>query len=220
MDPKDKEIADLKAANATLTTQVETVTKERDAAVGDVTKLGADLKKKDEIIDQKNKDIVGARKEYKKLSEMSQEEKDKLSAAELQLQERQEKLEKDQADFQAQQLEATKKETDSRRTGIFNKLVGSKPELVKKMEENWGKLDKGLTEKATTPEEIEKLAGDAFNMLGAIKPDAVRAAVSTGGNGEAGNGAATDFSETAEGKALASALGVNIEPPKAAPAVK
>ncbi len=221
MDPKDKEIADLKAQVATLTTQVTTVTGERDAATkerdtfkADNTKLGEDLKAKDVVIDQKNKDLVGARKQYKKLSDMTQEEKDALSAKEIELQERQEKLEADDAAWKQGQAAEAKKQVEARRDAIITKLAGGKADIIAKMKENFGKLNPDLVAKATTEAELTTLATDSYNMLGSIKPAAVAGAVAASGAGEAGSGGTADFSESADGKALAGALGLPTEDAK------
>lgn len=201
-----EENAKLKADNATLAT-------ERDTLKNDNTKLTGDIVEKDKIIEQKTKDIVGARQQYKKLSDMTQAEKDQLSKAELELKQRQEELEAQTAEFQKKQIEENQKQVTARRDAVISKMAGGKPEIIAKMKENWSKIDKGITEKATTDDEIAKIATDAYNMLGSIKPAEVNKVVSGAGNGEAGDGTKQDFTDTPEGKALAGALNIDLTPP-------
>lgn len=217
MDPKDKEISDLKAQVETLTkerdtakTEAATVTTERDSLKADNTKLGQDIKDKDGVIDQKNRDIVGLRKEGKKLKDMTEAEKAELTKTELELKQKSEELADRQAKFEGDQLAEQKKQVEARQTAIFSKMVGGKPELLAKLKENWGKLDATLTSKATTEEEISKLAGDAYNMLGTLKPNPVVDAIVKGGNGGTPDGTQPNFAETPDGQALASNLGINV----------
>jgi chromosome segregation ATPase len=225
MDPKESaaKIQELTNQVATLTAQVQTVSAERDQARGDVTKLGEDIKKKDVLIEQKNQDIIGIRKaaglEKKKLAEMTEAEKAALSEKEIELQQRQEQLEADQAKrdeeqktWREQVAAENKKQVDARRTSVFGKMAGKNPEILKKLEENWSKLDKELTNKATTEEEISTLAQDAYNMLGSIKPEAVRQVVQKSGAGEAGEDAG-NAEDAAVVKGLSEALGVPIDAP-------
>lgn len=226
MDPKEAEakIQDLTKQVASLTAQVQTVTAERDQARKDVTKLGDDIKKKDALIEQKNQDIIGIRKasglERKKLAEMTEAEKAALSEKEIELQRRQEEMEADQLKrdeemkkWREEQAAEAKKQLDAKRAGIFTKLAGKNPDILKKLEENWGKLNKELTDKATTEEEITSLANDAYNMLGSIKPEAVRQAVQQSGAGEAGDGQG-NAEDQAMVKGLSEQLGVPIDAPK------
>lgn len=172
---------------------------------------------KDAIISQKNDDLVGQRREFKKLSEMTEAEKSAMSAKEIELQERAEAHEADVKKFREEQAASLKKEVDARRERAITKLAGNDPELKKKIEDNYGRiLD---NDKAQTEEEIGKVVGDAFNMTGQPKPDPVRAAMQGGGQGEAGAGEAGSFAESKEGKELAGAMGlVEPKPAEAAPA--
>lgn len=178
-----------------------------DKATADLATATKTIAEKDVIIQQKTDDVVGARKEYKKLADMSKEEKDAMSAKEIELQERQEAHEASVAAFQKSQAEVLAKEVGSRRTAAITRLAGKDPELAKKIEENFARING--SDKAQTEEEVAKFVGEAFNMTGAPKPDPVRNALGGGGNGEAGGDThGEQFSETAGGKSLAEAMGL------------
>jgi chromosome segregation ATPase len=206
---------------ATLTAQIATITGERDSfkkeaeeSKSTITKLGDDITKKDQLIEAKNRDLVGARKTYKKLTEMTQEEKDQLTDAEKELKERQEVLENQQKDFENRQNDLRVKEVTARRDAIINKMAGGKPEFIEKIKANWAKLNTSIVEKASTEEELKVLVGDAYNMLGSIKPEAVREVIGASGAGEAGGEGRQDFTTTPEGQSLAGALGIDLSAPK------
>lgn len=207
-------IKDLESANATLT-------KDKDEAVKKVSdfetsnkKLGEDLKKKDEIIEQKNKDIVGARRETQKLKELSEDEKKEMSETEIRIHGATLKLQKDQEDFAASQKEAAKKEVTARQESVINRISHGNPELAAKIRENFSRLNPEFLEKATTEAEIAPLVEDAYRLIPGVKPDPINGAINSNG-GEAPDGQRKDdFSTTDEGKAVLAALGLPTEDPK------
>jgi len=203
MDPKDKIIADLKASVEKLTGELKTVGESN-------KKLGEDLKAKDVVIEQKNRDIVGARKEYKKLSEMTEDEKKSLSDKEIELQTRAEKIEADALAFQKKQDELYAKEKTSRVESIVKKIAGSNKEIAEKVRANMSRIKEFET--ATTEEEISKIAEEGFNMIGSARPNPVRQAVNANG-GEAGEFTPGSFAESPEGKSLAGALNLPVAKP-------
>lgn len=226
MDPKDKEIADLKGSVAALTTQVTTVTgerdaankkatdaaKERDLALGDVKKLGKDLESKDKIIDDKNKQIIGTRKKF---SEMNEKEKDELTPAEkaaLQSGEdnaaRLERLEKDRtADLE--------RERNSRVESTISKYT-SKADIAAKIRENLANLKP--FEKAMTVQEIEAAVQTSINMLGKLEPGAINGVTTAPAGAAPGDTSKKDgdFADTAEGQALLAKISPSaVDKPKA-----
>lgn len=232
MDPKDQEIADLKAKLGTATAQVSELTEASKKATADAKKATDDLRNaqktiadKDAIIETKNKDIVGARKTYKKLSEMTQKERDDLSAQDLEAKERAEKLEADQAelakkqaDFEKSQNEATQKDKDARTERLIRKQVGNDQKYIDLVKANISRLsDSG---KALTDEEIAKVVETGVNMLGSDRPDPIRGAIGGGdGEADAGGRPTGGFSDTDAGKGLAAALGLGeIKTPQTASA--
>ena len=162
---------------------------------------------KDAVIAQKNQDLVGQRKEFKKLADMTAEEKSKLTEKELEFQQRQE-------EFEAKQQEFTSKEIASRREAAIKRLAGDDKDLAEKVAANFDRIKD--SDKAQTAEEMETIAREAFNMTGTPAPDPIRSAVFGGGNGEAPGGKQNDFSETEQGQQLASMLGVKIAPEEGA----
>lgn len=175
----------------------------------DLAKALADNTEKDRIIEMKNQDIVGARKQYKKLADMTDEEKSKLTAKEIELQERQEAHEADVAKFKKEQDDRTAKEIESRRGELATKFVGTKnPELRTKILENFGMIKD--SEKAQTPEEVQKFMKIAFDMLGEAKPSAVNQAIidTDGGMAPDDTSGGENFANTEAGKGLEKMMGI------------
>ncbi len=187
-----------------LETKATDVAKELDTAK-------ATIAEKDRIITEKTEQVVGARKEYKKLADMTEAEKEAMSAKEIELQERQEAHEESVAQFQKEQADSLKKEVDARKERAIAKIAGKDPELAQKIRDNYSRiLD---NDKAQTEEEVAKIVTESFNMTGAPKPDAMRAAIQGSGQGEAGGtGDGTNFAETKEGQELSAALGLPAAP--------
>lgn len=185
---------------------------EKAGRVEDKTKYDAAIAEKDTLIDQKTRDAIGARKEYKKLSEMSETEKAEMSAKEIELQQRQEDHEKSVKKFEDDQKAFTQKEIDARRERAINKIAGSDPELRTKVSDSFKKIVGH--DVAQTDEEIGAIAQSAFNMLGIPKVDPVRGAIN-GDGGQAPNGGTggTNFAEEKGGIELAKAMGLPVEKP-------
>lgn len=185
MDPKDKQIADLTAQ---------------------VQQLTATIAEKDGIIAQKNQDIVGVRKKYKKLSEMSEEEKAKLTAEELEEREALDEVVTQQEEANKQAEELRKKEVAERREKLVEKYAGADPELKKKVLENFDRIkDADL---AYTETEIEPFVQTAVNMLGDARPNPINVGNGRGGipPTETKDG---EFANSEGGKQVASALGLS-----------
>ena len=169
------------------------------------------IAEKDQIIEQKNGDIVGARKEYKKLSEMTEAEKQAMSAKEIELQERMEAFQQEQEAFKKSQAEILAKEVGARREAAFKKFAGTDAEARKALEDAFGKIKD--SDKAQTAEEIAGVVQSAWNMTGlTAKPDAMNG-VFDGGGAPGGEGASTGFAETTAGKELAASMGLPGAPP-------
>lgn len=196
LEEAQAEITRLTGVNTTLT--------------ADLTKATKANGEKDAVIEQKNKDIVGLRKssevEYKKLQDMTDEEKGKMSEKEIELQKRQEKLEEDTRLFQESQAESAKKEVDARKERAIAAIAGKDPALKQKILDNYARI--ADADKATTDEEVAKIAGDAFNMLGVPKPAGVGPVVNGAGGGTVGGDDVTGFADTAAGKSVAQAMGL------------
>lgn len=196
MDDKEK-IKQLEKQLADANDATKKAEEARDAALKDVAERDETIKSKDQIIEQKNQDLVGARKKY---SEMSEEDKAKLTEQERELARRQEELDQKMADFEKSQADAAAAQRDYHRDAAIKRLVGDDPEAAKKIQFNYDRIkDAG---EAQTPDQIEKAVVEAYNMLGEDKPAAVGAAAAGAGGGAPEAGKADDFSESAEGKDL------------------
>lgn len=175
----------------------------------DLEKAKLDLIEKDRIIEMKNQDIVGARKHYKKLAEMTDEEKSKLTEKEIELQERQEAHEASVAKFQKEQEERAIKELEERRLEIVSKYVGIKNvDLRNKMIENFNRIKD--SDKAQTKEEVDGFMKIAFDMLGEEKPSVVNQVISDNNDGfpPTESGENVNFGDTEAGKGLENMLGI------------
>lgn len=205
-----------------LTTLNTTLQTDLGKAKTDLTASTKAVKDKDAIITQKNDDIVKLRNsskdEYKKLEDRTQEEKDKLSEAEIEIIKRQEKLESDTQAFQKLQADAAKKDLDARIDRTVGNLAGKDKDLAQKIRDNYGRIMDSA--KASTDEEVAKVASEAFNMLGVPKPDGARGALGAGGNGAPDSGAGTDqtgFADSQIGKDLSKLMNLPEAPKPVVP---
>jgi len=98
--------------------------------------------------------------DYKKLRDMTDDEKAKYSAAEMALRERQEALEEDQQSFRDGFVKSIKDD-------VIKSLAGDDDELAKKMEINYGRIKD--SENASSREDISRLMSDAYGMSADIK---------------------------------------------------
>lgn len=189
--------------------EIQKMKDEHEAKVTELEKLVAE---KDVLISQKNDDLVGQRKHYKKLADMTQEDKDSLSQKELELQERQEAMEAEQEKFQNEQLEVQGREVKARLDAAIKKHVGDNDEFATKLRANFELIKD--SENAVTEEEVSGLMSTAYNMLGEEKPSPVDATIGTSG-GAPGDSSTGGFADTPEGQGLAGTLGLTTpEAPK------
>jgi hypothetical protein len=208
-----KENADMKASN-------ETLTKENGDFKDSNTKLGEDIKERDLKIEEQAKQAKEQGDNFKKLRDMTKEEKELLSEQELGILARQEKLETDQAEFQKRQGEMTAKERTARIENLANKFAKGNKDLVAQIKINLSKLDPAYLEKATTEEELTPFIDSALKMTGAgAGADPLRMAHNEGG----GFGEVTktdDYSGTKEGKDLSGMMGLSQATPEGIKAVE
>lgn len=201
----EAEIKAMQEENATLKTQVTTLTTK-------TTELEGQIVAKDEIIKKKTDDIVGARRKYQKLSDLPKEEVEAMTEAERKAKEDQDILAEQQEEIARQQAEDRAKDIASRRAEAIRKLVGDNTELAQKIESNYGKLKD--SDAAFSPEEISRYVTDAFNLLGEERPDPIRTAVN-GGGGSAPETAPGTFAESPQGTQLGSMLSLSSAQPEA-----
>ncbi len=141
---------------------------------------------------------------FKKLRDMSKEEKELLSEKELELLKRQEANEQIAQELQAKQDKFFQDQRASVLKNLVDKYAKGDVELAKKIEFNLAKIkdsELAMNEEALTP-----LVKDSFNMLGAEITDAVRNAHNERGNNQDYKAPESGFAETQHGKDLSDAL--------------
>lgn len=173
--------------------------------------LKSTLVQKDAVIEQKNRDIIGSRKKYKSVSEMTEEEKQQLSEKELELQQRQEELEARQAEREKEWADRVAKDRQEKVSEIVRKYAGNDKELAEKIQANLSKL--AGFDGVQTRDEIQQYVNDAFNMVGVPRPNAINRALNGDfmGDGiqqssESQEGKPGEFADSERGKSLAGIL--------------
>lgn len=210
MDP-EKRIKELEAELAAEKSKVTTLETEKAQLVKDNEGLQQTITEKDELIEQKNQDIIGARRKYKPLKEMTDEEKAQLSEEDIKRKEEQDELYERQEAIEKEKAEERKAEQQSRLNKAIDRYANGDKELADKIRNNYSKL-RG-SDKAHLEEEIAELVDVSVRMMGPDAPDPVRTAHNDRG-GAPGSGAEESFADTQDGKELASAMGLSVEPPQ------
>jgi SMC interacting uncharacterized protein involved in chromosome segregation len=180
-----------------------------------IATLQKTVAEKDVLIAQKNQDLVGQRKQYKKLADMTQEEKDALSQKEIELQERQEVLDEQLRQFETKQTELLQKEVGSRKDAALRRIVGDNKEYAEKIRANFDKIKD--SDKAITDDEVSALMNTAVNMLGDERPSPVSEALNSYGDAPS-SAKAGGFADTPEGQQLAAQMGIAPAPRQTASA--
>lgn len=204
MDEKDKKIQELEKQLADMGVQIKSIQEAN-------TKLVEDNKKKDEVIEQKTKDLVGIRKENTRLKDLTDEEREKMSEKEIELHNTAKALQEQQEQLAKDQQEWKQKEITARVDKAVKGLVGSDQVLIDKVKGNYGRIKDA--EKAESEDEIARLASEAFNMLGVEKPASVSDAMGHDGGSAPGQGSGNNFANSDAGKGLAQNMGLAVEPP-------
>ncbi len=178
---------------------------------GQVATLTKTVQDKDLIIAQKNNDIIGTRKKYKKLDELTDEEKANLTPEQIAEKEAMDEVVTNQEKLAQETADNLAKEVGERRTQLARKLVGDDQAAIDKVLKNF-ELIRGA-ELATTETEIAPFMTTALNMLGSDRPDPVRNAMNAGG-GDAPVVKPGDFAESQQGVEMAAMMGLPTEAPK------
>ena len=139
-------------------------------------------KTKEQLAKFENKDF-----NFKKLRDMSKEERETLNAKEMELLKRQEAIEEQQANFTKQQKETREKELGSYKEEYLEKFAGNDEEMKKKVLFHFNRL----ADEAITKSDIEKKMGDAWVLATGGRSASVNpifsamakdGAIQTGGN--------------------------------------
>lgn len=116
---------------------------------------------------------------FRKLEELNDEERKKLSAQEIELMQRQESIEKQQQELAKQREDDQKKQKEDRETRLFRKYIGNNKELGEKVKFHYDRL----ADKAETEEEIERKLQDAIRLATPeLKADPLTSAINSGGS--------------------------------------
>jgi len=192
---------------------ITTLNEQKTAVESKVEKLESTITEKDELIEQKTQDVIGARRKYKPLKDMTDDEKATLSDAELAAKEDQDLIYEQQEETRKIVEENTTKERESRFNKAVDKFANGDQEVAAKLKANYNLL-RG-SEKATTEDEIAGFVTSAVNMMGSDAPKAVQSAHNDrGGDMGAPNAEGEDFSTTEGGKQLSNMMGLQVEDAK------
>lgn len=135
---------------------------------------------------------------FRKLEQMTEEEKAKLSDKEKELMLRQEALETQQKEFTSKQIESSKNH-------VLTMLVGDDEETRAKVLKNYDRIK----DEATSLEEISIKMNEAYSMTIGTQNIANPLSVAMGFNGgQAPKKESTRFADTERGKAIAKELGL------------
>lgn len=163
---------------------------------------------------KKTEEIVGARKHFKKLSEMNEEERNNLSEQEIEIRERQEALEEDQRKAEEQRRNQEEVFRNERVNMAIRRIAGDNAEIAERVRKNYDRIKD--SESAITEDAISGIANEAFNMLGVPAPEGVSNAIAgIGTGGHMTPPVEKDFSQTEQGKGLSNLMGLKTEEPKA-----
>lgn len=170
-----------------------------------IASLSKEIEEKDGIIEQKNKDIVGARKKY---SEMSAEEKERLSTKETELLQKEEELERKEKELSEMQSTKAKEERQAKVDAMIAKKAGSDADLKDKMQYNLNRLKDFDT--AEDDDALERVIDEAYSMSSGVAVNPVNQAMTNSGGGAGDPSRQDDFSDTEQGKDLASVLNLKV----------
>ena len=189
----EAEKAELEKKNSDLSSKVET--------------LETTVKDKDAIIEQKNQDIIGARRKYKTLKEMSEDEKANMSEEDIKRKEEQDLIYERQEEIAKEQAETLKAERESRLNAAIDRYANGDQELATKIKANYDSF-RG-SDKASTVEEIGAFVTKSVALMG---PDAPKPIAQAGNDqgGNAGNmgGSEKSYADTEAGKSAMKMMGL------------
>lgn len=204
----EEEIKKLKAEN-------EALKKENEEFKDSNTKLGEDLKQRDTEIGTLKANAKERGEQFRKLKEYTEAEKELLSEKELELLQRQEALELEREEDRRIQKERDEKSKNYAIDNLANKMAKGNKDIAEQIKINLGKLNPALLEGAITEQDLAPHVESAFKMTGISNTaDPLRTAHNADG-GNAPIKSDNDFSETKEGKDLASAMGLSQATPEA-----
>lgn len=209
----EKELEDAKTKITELESKVETLAKENTDYKAGAETLTQQLKDKDMEISTMQDKAREQGLNFKKLRDYSDAERELLTEKEKEILQRQEAMEEETKKFKEEQQGFAKKQKDALIDTLALKKAGGNKELADKIKITLGKLN-GL-DALTTEAELTPEIDFAFNGLGIqTKPDPIVEANNWGGSTDT---KPTDgsYAETADGKSLASALGLSQATPDA-----
>jgi len=149
---------------------------------------------------------------FKKLRDMTEEEKSQFTEKELALKAEMEAHQEEQQKFRQEQEDFRKAQKESNINSLIEKYARGDKEVADKIRNNLTSLKDFDT--AETIEVLTSLTTKAVNMLGKEEADPLLTAHNTGGNPSNVGGGEKDFATTEAGKSLAEKMGLVVEEPK------
>lgn len=173
-------------------TEVEGFTKEEvDAINAEKERLATELADREDHLKKKTEELAGLRGQNKKLSEMTEEEKKRYSAVELELKKNQEEL--------AGILETQK---GQKRESMFDRLTGNDPKIKEKAKEHYGLISLPDDTDEAMLRRAQYAVNNARADLGLLTGETIGRTFSTTGDVPTfGTQGEKKFTETERGKA-------------------
>jgi hypothetical protein len=208
----EEELKQAKEKITELEGKVTTLTKENTDYKAGADEFTKQMKEKDTLIEDMQVKARERGEQFKKLRDYSKEEQELLTEKEKELLLRQEALEENNKKFQEDQNNFQKTQRDALVDSLAMKKAGGNRDLADKLKITLGKIkdiETKITEADLTPE-----IDFAFNGLNIqTTPDPLLDANNQGGAG-ANFTTDTGYADTADGKSVASALGLSQAQPE------
>ncbi len=174
-----------------------------------ITKLGADITERDTAIADMKTHSKNQAENFKKLRDMTQEEKDMYTEKELELMKRTEEVELRAIEIEKSANDNLQKQRNAIIDNLATKYAKGDKELEAQIKINLGKLNPELINSAMTEAELTPHVENAFNMLGVqAAPDPLREANNQGGSWGDTTPKTDGFAESQAGKELAGNMGL------------
>lgn len=187
---------------------LETALKEIEALKAKNTELeGNNTKTASELAETKER-LRQRGEEFKKLRDMTEEDKKKLTDTELNLLKRQEELDEKAKKIEDDQAKFLQDQRDTIINKYVNDYAKGNKELADKIRFNFDNTLKAVD--ATDDASIAKKASSAFALVKQESPDLVTSAINSGGRSDDSAINGNGFGDTQAGKELAGAMGLNL----------
>lgn len=190
---------------------LETALKEIEALKAKNTELeNNNTKTASELADTKER-LRQRGEEFKKLRDMTEEDKKKLTDNELNLLKRQEELDEKAKQLEDNQAKFIKDQRDTIINKYVNEYSKGNKELAEKIRFNFDNTLKAVD--ANDDASIAKKASSAFALVKQESPDLVTSAINEGGRSDDSAINGNGFADSEAGKNLAASMGLSLGKP-------